>query len=388
MKKTSFDAATGRISMTTLLLVGLSAFVLWAALFKIDQTVRTQGQLIPSARTQVIQAADGGVLSRILVQEGQTVAAGQALAELERDRSNASFEETRAKNIALSASLIRAQAEASEREPNFGPKFKEFPEFVAVQRALYTQRKRSLQEEVATLKDGLDMAQDELKMNESLLKTGDTSRLEVMRARRQVGEFQGRINAVRNKYLQESRQDATKLAEDLSTSHYKLEEQKSILSHTVLTAPVAGVVKYLKVTTIGGVLRTGDELMQISPTDGDIIIEVKINPADIGQLKSGLPVAIKIDAFDYSIYGSLTGRLSYISSDTLTEQAANGQASTYYRAQVRLDPKSATANPKLADVALKPGMTATVDIQTNSRSVLEYLAKPVFKAFGGAMHER
>jgi len=388
MKKTSFDASTGGISMTTLLLVGLSAFVLWAALFKIDQTVRTQGQLIPSARTQVIQAADGGVLSRILVQEGQTVAAGQALAELERDRSNASFEETRAKNIALSASLIRAQAEVSEREPNFGPKFKEFPEFVAVQRALYTQRKRSLQEEVATLKDGLDMAQDELKMNESLLKTGDTSRLEVMRARRQVGEFQGRINAVRNKYLQESRQDATKLAEDLSTSHYKLEEQKSILSHTVLTAPVAGVVKYLKVTTIGGVLRTGDELMQISPTDGDIIIEVKINPADIGQLKSGLPVAIKIDAFDYSIYGSLTGRLSYISSDTLTEQAANGQASTYYRAQVRLDPKSATANPKLADVALKPGMTATVDIQTNSRSVLEYLAKPVFKAFGGAMHER
>jgi len=160
------------------------------------------------------------------------------------------------------------------------------------------------------------------------------------------------------------------------------------LNHTVLTAPVAGVVKYLKVTTIGGVLRTGDELMQISPTDGDIIIEVKINPADIGQLKSGLPVAIKIDAFDYSIYGSLTGRLSYISSDTLTEQAANGQASTYYRAQVRLDPKSATTNPKLADVALKPGMTATVDIQTNSRSVLEYLAKPVFKAFGGAMHER
>ena len=374
--------------MTTLLLIGLSAFVLWAALFKIDQTVRTQGQLIPIARTQVIQAADGGVLSRILVQEGQTVVAGQALAELERDRSNASYEESRAKNMALSAGLIRAQAEASERQPNFDAKFQEFPEFVAVQRALYNQRKRSLQEELATLKDALDMAQDELKMNDALLVTGDISRLDVMRAKRQVGELQGRINAVRNKYLQEARQEATKLAEDLSTSRYKLQEQQSILSHTVLSAPVAGVVKYLKVTTIGGVLRTGDELMQISPTDGDLVIEAKINPADIGQLKPGLPVAIKLDAFDYSVYGSLTGTLSYISSDTLTEQAANGQASTYYRAQVRLDPKSATTNPKLVDVALKPGMTATVDIQTNSRSVLEYLAKPVFKAFGGAMHER
>ena len=388
MKNASLHENTGRISMTTLLLIGLSAFVLWAALFKIDQTVRTQGQLIPIARTQVIQAADGGVLSRILVQEGQTVVAGQALAELERDRSNASFEESRAKNMALSAGLIRAQAEASERQPEFDAKFQEFPEFVAVQRALYVQRKRGLQEELATLKDALDMAKDELKMNESLLATGDISRLDVMRARRQVGELQGRSNAVRNKYLQEARQEATKLAEELSTSRYKLKEQQSILSHTVLSAPVAGVVKYLKVTTIGGVLRTGDELMQISPTDGDLVIEAKINPADIGQLKIGLPVSIKLDAFDYSVYGSLTGTLSYISSDTLTEQAANGQASTYYRAQVRLDPKSATTNSKLANVALKPGMTATVDIQTNSRSVLEYLAKPVFKAFGGAMHER
>jgi adhesin transport system membrane fusion protein len=128
--------------------------------------------------------------------------------------------------------------------------------------------------------------------------------------------------------------------------------------------------------------------MQISPTDGDMVIEVKINPADIGLLKTGLPVAIKLDAFDYSVYGSLSGSLIYISSDTLTEQAANGQASTYYRAQVRLDSNPERHNAKLADVVLKPGMTATVDIFTSRRSVLEYLAKPVFKAFGGAMNER
>jgi adhesin transport system membrane fusion protein len=203
-----------------------------------------------------------------------------------------------------------------------------------------------------------------------------------------MGELQGRINATRNKYLQEARTEATKLSEDLSTSRYKLQERQSILSHTVLNAPVTGIVKYLKVTTIGGVLRAGDELMQISPTDGDMVIEVKINPIDIGQLKPGLPVAVKLDAFDYSVYGSLSGTLSYISSDTLTEQSATGQASTYYRAQVRIDPKTAKTNPKLADVVLKPGMTATVDIRTDSRSVLKYLAKPLFKAFGGAMNER
>ena len=146
-------------------------------------------------------------------------------------------------------------------------------------------------------------------------------------------------------------------------------------------------MKYLKINTIGGVLRAGDELMQISPTEGNMIIEAKVNPVDIGQLKISLPVAIKLDAFDYSSYGTLKGTLNYISSDTLTEQGGNGQALTYYRANVLVDPDQ-TTNPKLANVALKPGMTATVDIKTNNRTVLQYLAKPLFKAFGGAMNER
>ncbi|MES2352905.1 MAG: HlyD family efflux transporter periplasmic adaptor subunit [Pseudomonadota bacterium] len=388
MKARSMRYGANPVSMTMLLFVGLAAFMLWAGFFKIDQSVRAQGQIIPSSRTQIIQSADGGVLSKILVQEGQSVVAGQPLAVLERDRSNAAYEESRAKDAALAAALVRTQAEANGQPLKFGEKFKEFPAFVAAQQALYTQRKRGLQEETGTLKEGLNMAQEELRMNESLFKTGDTSRLEVMRARRQVGELQGKINAVQNKYLQDARQEATKLAEDLSTSRYKLEERHDILGHTTLTAPVAGIVKYMKVTTIGGVLRAGDELMQISPTNGDMVVEVKINPVDIGQLKPGLPVAIKLDAFDYSVYGNLQGMLSYISSDTLTDQSSNGQALTYYRAHVRLDANKVKANRKLVDVSLKPGMTATVDIRTNTRSVLQYLAKPVFKAFSGAMNER
>lgn len=386
MKTGALLHRTSTVSMTMLLLIGLVVFLLWAALFDIEQTVRAQGQIIPSSRTQIIQAADGGVLSQILVQEGQSVVAGQQLAFLERDRSSAAYEESRAKEAALAAALARAQAEANGQPLRFEEKFGEFRDFVATQKAFYEQRKRSMEEEIATLREGLEMAQEELRMNESLLMTGDTSRLEVMRSRRQVGELQGKINAVRNKYLQDARQEATKLAEELSSSRYKLEERQSILGHTVLTAPSAGIVKYMKVTTIGGVLRAGDELMHISPTEDDLVIEVKVNPVDIGQLKTGLPVAIKLDAFDYSIYGTLKGTLSYISSDTLSEQGSNGQALTYYRAQVRRDADN--HNPKLDNVALKPGMTATVDIRTGSRSVLEYLAKPVFRAFGGAMNER
>jgi adhesin transport system membrane fusion protein len=374
--------------MLLLLAIALAAFLGWAAWFQIDQTVRAQGQLIPLERTQVIQAADGGVLGSILVHEGQAVTAGQPLAVLERERPNAAYEESRAKDAALAAALVRAQAEAGGQAPQFGARFQEFGQFVAAQQALYAQRRRSLEQEIATLDEGQVLAQQELAMLEALLKTGDASRLEVMRAQRQVSEQQGRINAVRNKYLQDARQEASKLAEELASSRYKLDERRSVLAHTTLTAPVAGVVKLLKVSTIGGVLRAGDELMQISPTQGDMVIELKVNPVDIGQLQIGLPVAVKLDAFDYAVYNGLQGTLSYLSSDTLVEAGPTGTAQAFYRAQVRIQAQSQAANAQLAAVALKPGMTATVDIRVGQRSVLNYLAKPVAKAFGGAMNER
>ncbi len=380
------SAQVGILSMTLLLAIALVAFVLWAVFFEIEQTVRAQGQIIPDSRTQVIQSADGGVLQKLLVTEGQKVKAGEKLAELEPERSRAGFDEGRAKEAALLAALARTQAEALDEAPVFERKLKDYPEIVAVQRSLYLQRKRGLQEELATLQAALDMAKEEFRMNDSLLKAGDTSRLEVMRAQRQVTEIEGKINATRNKYLQDARAEATKLSEDLAANSFKLDERQSVLGHTVLRAPVAGVVKYLKITTIGGVLRPGDEMMQISPTESDMVIEVKISPVDIGQLHLGLPVSVKLDAFDYSVYGSLNGELVYLSSDTLAEQGPNGQTNSYYRAHVRLNPEQ--SNPMLAKVDRKPGMTATVDVRIGTRSVLQYLAKPIYKAFSGAMNER
>jgi membrane fusion protein, adhesin transport system len=376
--------------MTLLLFAGLAGFISWAALFEIDETVRAQGQVIPIERTQVIQAADGGVLEKLLVREGQAVKAGEHLAVLERERSSAGYEESRARLASLEAALERTRAEAAQRAPQFSARLRAYPEFVGVQQALYEQRRRGLQEELATLDAALDTAREELRMNEALLRNGDTSRLEVMRAQRQVTELEGRISASRNKYLQEARSEAAKVADDLASNRYRMDERQSVLGHTVITAPIAGVVKLLRLSTIGGVLKAGDELMQISPTEGEMVFELKVNPIDIGRLEAGLPVSIKLDTFDYSIYGSLEGRLTYVSSDTLSEQSGNGQTSTYYRALVRLEDRQviAQSNPKLANVAMRPGMGATVDIRTGRRSVLHYLAKPVYRAFGGAMNER
>jgi adhesin transport system membrane fusion protein len=372
--------------MMVLLAGALGLFVAWAAMFEIDQGVRATGQIISNARTQIIQAVDGGVLSDLRVVEGQQVKVGEILAVLEKSRAEAGFEESRDKQASLTIALTRAQAEARMKAPEFGAAFKAYPEFVRAQQTLHQHRKRTLDEDVAANSQSLAMAREELTMTEALLKDGDVSQLEALRARRQVTEVEARISAARNKYRQEASAEAAKLEEDLASVNSKLSERKNILEHTELTAPVPGVIKSLRITTIGGVLRGGDELMQIAPTDEDLIIEAKVNPADVGLLAVGLPVSVKVDAFDYSVYGMLSGDLIYISPDTLTEQSQNGQSQTFYRVKVHL-PHAQPRNPKARDIVVKPGMTVSIDIRTGMRSVLNYLAKPVYKAFGGALME-
>ncbi|ORU92575.1 MAG: hypothetical protein A6F72_05020 [Cycloclasticus sp. symbiont of Poecilosclerida sp. N] len=381
------DEDSDGLSMPLLLFFGLVMFFAWASIFEIDQTVRTNGAIIPSGRTQIVQAANAGVLAEILVKEGDAVIEGQILAILEKRRISATFEESRSKVASLSVALVRAEAEASGQDPVFGEKFKSFSVFVEAQKRLYEQRKQSLSDEIEGLKSGLSMARAVLGMQENLMASGSTSELEVMNARQKVDEGQRKITNTRNKYLSKVHQEITKLEAELDIAKYKQDERQSVLEHTEIKAPVTGIIKYLKFNTLGGVLRSGDELMQISPTEDGMIVEIKINPVDIGQLSLDMPVSIKLDAFDYSIYGGLSGTLSYISSDTLVENS-NNQAATYYRAQVTLDEDSKKDNDKLADITLKPGMTASIDIQTNKRTVLAYLAKPITRAFGGAFTER
>ena len=372
--------------MLGIVILSVVLFVAWAAWFDIDQTVRAQGQLIPGGRTQVIQVVDGGVLSEIRVQEGDTVKSGQVLAVLEPDRAKASFDEAQAKHTALRVVLRRAQAEAAGTAPVFGKDFAAYPDLVAAQQKLYLQRLQSLNDALAMQQEAMALAKEELQMNERLFAGGDISRVEVLRARRQVSDIQSRILDIRNKYLQDARAEAAKQEEEISSQRYRQEDRRYALAQTQLAAPVDGVVKYLRVTTVGGVLRAGDELMQISPTDGESLLELKVNPADIAQLRTGMPANIRLDAYDYAIYGSVQGELVYISSDTLQEQGPNGQAQTYYRARVRVLPTA--ANPKLQPIVLKPGLTATVDILTGQRSVLNYLMKPITRGLTGALNER
>lgn len=370
----------------TLLLLMVTAFVTWAAVFEIDQAVRAQGQVIPQDRTQVVQAADGGILQQLLVSEGERVRKGQLLASLEKERASAALDEVASRIANLEITRVRAVAEATETTPAFGRYARSHPSIVAVQQALYAQNLSALRTEIEALGGALHLSMEEFELTQRLFESGDVSRVELMRAERQVVELRQRRDSIRQKYRTDARKEVARIDEELNSQLSKRRERQSILGHTDVLAPMDGVVKYLRVNTLGGVLKPGDELMQISPTEGGYVIEAKISPADIGQLRLGMPVAARLDAFDYTIYGALQGRLTYLSSDTLTEQGPTGASMVYYRGHVTLD--SQQQNDKLGVDRLKPGMTASIDVQTGRSTVLNYIAKPILRAFSGAMSEK
>ena len=388
------DETQGSGKLIWLLAACVAVFIAWAAYFEIDQTIHTTGQVILSARTQLVQAADGGVLKELKVKEGDTVKSGQLLAVLEKERVQANLDETRSKIMSLKAALLRAKAEVALSAPQFGSEFKNYPEFVSSQMGLFTQRKLSLDEELRSLQDALSMALQEKRMNDNLFKNGDVSELDVLRAKRQVTEIEGRMSASKNKYLQETRTELTRVEDELSVQMQKLNGAENLLHHTALKAPMDGVVKTLKIHTLGGVLRPGDELMHIAPVGDNLLVEARVLPVDMGQLVVGQTVQISLDAYDYSLYGNLTGELIDISPDTLSDTNAqgslvntpNGQPSVYYKVNIRLAKEQ--TNPKAQLIEVKPGMTASIDIRTGTRNLLNYLMKPVIKTLGNSLNER
>jgi adhesin transport system membrane fusion protein len=219
--------------------------------------------------------------------------------------------------------------------------------------------------ELESSNETLSSVKEEYELTQKLLLTGDVGYLEVARLKRQLIEMQGRVKI----------------------NQAKLDQQKVYLDHTNLSSPVDGTVKLVKVNTIGGALRPGEEIMEVAPRITSIVIEVKINPADIGLLKVGLPASVKFDTFDYSIYGSLRGIVSYVGPDILSEQGANGAASAFYRAHIEVPPEQLKLFSR-QNVGVRLGMSAMVDIKTGSRSVLRYILKPIYRGFEGALHEK
>lgn len=380
------DPRNQRRRMIRIMAIIFLVLLLWASISKIEQTTRAQGQVIPLSRSQIIQSFDGGVLDQMLVREGDAVEKDQILARLNPTRMQSTYLESKAKAAALSGAVARLRAEVYNKPLKFDDLTKDYPEFRANQRTLYTKRQKALNDELEVLEAQLKLARTELEMTQPLLKTGDVSKVEVIRLERQVNDLRGQIANRRNKYQQDAQAELAKAEEDLAGVLEVLTQKKEQLDRVELRAPMAGIVKNVRITTLGGVIKPGEEVMQIVPVGDDLMIEAKVRPIDIAFLKPGLDAIIKIDAYDYSIYGSLSGKLTYISADTLTEESRSGEQ-TYYRVQIQTQGKRFSGRPN-ENLEIQPGMTASVEIITGSNTVLSYLLKPVTKTLQESMKER
>lgn len=375
------------IALTFLVLVVLGS---WAASAELDQLARAQGQVIASARTQVIQAATDGVLERLEVREGQAVRQGQLLARLERGQYQAAVADSRAKVAALKAALARLQAEVFARPLAFPAAVRAYPAFVDNQTELFQRRQAALHAEIAAFEESLALTHRELGLAEKLLATGDIGQADVIRLQKQAADLKGQITNRRNKYFQEAQEQMTRAEEELATQEQMLAERSVNLERTAIIAPADGLVRNIAITTPGARLRPGDVVMEILPTGGKLILEAKLKPADIAVIRKGLPAAIKLDAFDYSIYGVLIGQVAYISPDALTERTPQGDA-VYYRVHLEMDEALLAERNRrhpARPIEIQPGMIATVEITTGRQTVLQYLTKPVTKTLSESLGER
>lgn len=371
------------------LVLGISASlaicVIWAAFAPLDKITRASGQVIASSHTQVVQAADGGVITSLAVHEGSKVRRRQLLATLDSIKAGSNVRESAARAAALRANIARLKAEVFGGTPVFDADLADYPEFVSDQQTLFAKRREAIRQQVSALELALSLVKSELDMNMPLLATGDVSKADILRLQRQVADLNGQITNLKNKYLQDSQAELSKAQEDLAGVNQILAQRQDELDNTRLYAPVDGVVRNVLVTTIGAVLKPGEELLSIVPMGDELIVEAKVKPADIAYLKPGLPATVKFDAWDYSIHGSFHGTVSYISADTLTEDTREGEQ-TYYRVKITLPNKLVSHKGFVID--LQPGMTAQIEIKTGEQTVLQYLTKPVTKTISESMEER
>ena len=415
------------LARLTVWLVGLLLLValVWAKFALLEEVTMGEGKAIPSSKIQVIQNLEGGIVAEIFVREGQLVNKGDVLLRLDDTRFLSNRDESDADRMALSARLQRLQAEAAGRPLEMPAEITEkAPQLVEDELALYNSRQDRLHSEQRTLNEqlrqktqelaefsskqqqyrsSLGLIQQELNMSQPLVSSGAISEVEILRLRRSAVEMRGSLDAttlaipraqagiseIKSK-MEESelafRSDAFKELNEVRTELQKITASSLAIedrvSRTTVQSPVHGIIKQLKVNTIGGVVQPGSDLLEIVPLEDNLLIEAKVRPQDVAFLHPGQKAMVKFSAYDYTIYGGLKANLELISADTITDEEGN----SFYLIQVRTDKNhlGSDAHPLL----IIPGMIATVDIITGEKSVLDYLLKPVLKARAEALRER
>jgi len=411
--------------LTIVTFVFLISFGVWANFAVLDEVTRGEGRIVPSSKTQVIQNLEGGILAEILVREGDIVEKGDILVRIDNTAAQANYRDLRGQYYTLKATVARLEAEQAGRDLQFPQEVLDnAPTVAAGQSALFDARKQQLDAQTAVLEAqakqrkqevaemaskqeqlqrSLQLARDELSITEPLVRNGVSARIDLIRIQRQVADLEGQLNSTKLAIprLRSAAQEAkdridevvltfrTQVSNELNKTRADLKSVEETLfagedrvTRTEVRSPVRGTVKQIKQNTVGGVIRPGEDIIEIVPLDDTLLVEAEIRPRDIAFLRPGQEATIKIAAYDFSIYGGLKARLENISADTIL----NEKNESFYRVYLRTDKNSLTHHGD--ELPIIPGMTATVEILTGKKTVLDYILKPILKARDRALRER
>jgi len=408
--------------------------IAWAFYSEIDELARGEGKVIPSEKIQTIQSLDGGIISKLLVKEGSIVKKGQALLKIDTTRVEASLEENRQTYYHLLVTKIRLEAESLININKRNPKFRipkkvrrEVGDFVKADYKLFVSRidelksttgifriqlKQKEQEllELYSKKEQLEKSivfiEEEKETVEKLVRRKAQSKVELIRINKELNQAEGEIRntelaiprakfaitEAKNRITEKSKifraeafNELQKINTEAKKYKSKLVAEKDKVAKTILYSPVDGIIKQINVSTIGGVVRSGMDLIEIVPQSKILLVEAKISPKDIAFINPKQKAIVKITAYDFSIYGGLDGKIVEISADSIIDKDSKEQAS-YYKVVVKTDKNYLEKDGE--ELPIIPGMVASVDIVTGKKTILDFLLKPILKTKGNAFHER
>ena len=402
--------------MLFLFLIIPALFLAWANFAMIDELARGDGEIIPSGENQMIQNLEGGIVEAILVKEGDSVNLNQILIKIDNQKSKSSYSSSNVKAYALEAKIIRLTAESTGKE-FLPPKEleKKIPGVLGNEKALYhinkqqqysktsasknqlLQKKQELSEAKSkqnSLKSTLEIITKEVRMTRPMVAKGVKSKIDFLKLKRELNDIEERYNAIKlsiprlryaikevSNNIAETKllfQSDAKLKLNEAMTELKFMQANSTalkdqVTRTHVRSPMNGIVQQLFVHTIGGVIKPGENIVEVVPSDQKLLVEVKIKPADIAFIFFGQKAIVKFSAYDFAIYGGLDGEVVQISPDSQKDEKDN----TFYTVKIKTDKNNLERNGK--SLKIIPGMTVSVDIKTGKKSVLDYILKPILK---------
>ncbi len=404
-----------------LLLLSSATVLFWAGMTNVDVIVRTEGQIIPAGKSQKVQHLEGGIVRKILVQEGQVVVAGEPLMELADVQSRSNLGQDQSMLDALRGREARLLAELNGESTIIFPKElqdanvirvetdawrarrTQLSEEIQVLRALSLQKKSELEETKSKQKNLLDellLAKKKYHVIAGLQKNNAASELEVLDSQIRIQRLKSQIDEAINtiprlqaaqlesdtrvkeasaRFRAEASSALTQVREERKKLSYEIGTSADRVDRNIVRSPVAGLINKLNITTLGAVVRPSEILLEITPSDARFIIETRANPNDRAYLRRGLPARVRIGAYDYSTYGTFEGHVTEVSSDTLIDEREN----RYYRVNIEINVSTLLKRVRQPGI-LMPGMAASVDIKVGKRTILSYILSPLLKFRDGA----